>query len=143
MPFAALIADTFDKADGIMPIVVIGVTVLSTILTFLVGGLHQRPNVASIFDWAFIAWPVLLLVAKAINPTITWRAIWISVPIMSWYLVNLSMQFYYPTNGGGGGLGAGIGLVAGWLYMLIPFAVLSAMFLGGRAIVRRIKGAQG
>jgi hypothetical protein len=143
MPFTALIADALGKTDGIMPIVVIGVAALSTILAFWVGSLHQRPNVASIFDWAFIAWPVLLLVAKGINPTISWRAIWISVPIMSWYLVNLSMQCYYPTNGGGGGLGMWLGLVAGWLYMLIPFTVFSAVFLGVQAIVDKSKANNG
>ena len=138
LPFTALVADALGKTDGMMPKVVIGVAILSVILSFWSGILRQQPNVASLFDWAFIAWPVLLLVAKGINPAISWGAIWISVPIMSWYLVNLSMYFDYPTNLGP--LGIPLGLVAGWLFMLIPFAVLFAAFLSARAIVRSIRG---
>lgn len=137
LPFAALMAEATGKADGVMLRTVAGVTAVSALLAFSIGGLHQRPNVANIFVWAFVAWPFFLLLAKGLNPAIPWRTIWISVPIMSWYLVNLSMQFYYPANGGGGGLGFGLGLVAGWLYMVVPFALLSAVFAGVRSVTRR------
>jgi hypothetical protein len=136
MPFAALMADAFGKTDGIMLRVGAGAAFLSALLAFLNGGLHQRPNVADIYAWAFVAWPFFLLIAKGINSSIPWSSIWISVPIMSWYLVNLSMQFYYPTDGGGGGLGAGLGLIAGWFYMVIPFAILSGIFIGIQSIIR-------
>ncbi|MES2923915.1 MAG: hypothetical protein V4819_20345, partial [Verrucomicrobiota bacterium] len=99
-------------------------------------------NVANLFVCALLAWPVLLLVAKGFNPILSWGTLWFSVPVMSWYLANLSMQFYYPTHGGGGGLGAGLALIAGWFYMVIPFALLCGIFIGGRAIIRRIPGGQ-
>lgn len=140
LPFAALMTDAFRKTDGAMVRVVGGTAVISALLAFMIGGLHQRPNVANIFVWAFVAWPFFLLLAKGINSSIPWSSIWISVPIMSWYLVNLSMQFYYPTNGGGGGLGAGLGLITGWLYMVVPFSILSGIFLAVRSVIRRIKG---
>ena len=114
----------------------------SWLLAVLVGGLHQRPNVAAIFGWAFVAWPVCLLIAKGYNSAISWVSICYSVPVMSWYFVNLSMQFYYPTSGGGGGLGAGLGLFIGWFYMVIPFIAITGIFVGGRAIIKRIKGEQ-
>ena len=142
LPFAALMTDALGKTEGIMLRVVGGVAVTSALLAFLIGGLHQRPNVANIFVWAFVAWPFFLLTAKLIDSSTPWSSIWISVPIMSWYLVNLSMQFYYPTNGGGGGFGFGLGLVAGWLYMVIPFAIMSAIFVGIRSAVRQCKGEQ-
>lgn len=138
LPFAALLTDALGKTQGRMIKMAVAVTVISWLLA-LVGLNGQRPNVATLFVWAFLAWPVLLLVAKGYNPALSWGSIWLSVPVMSWYLVNLSMQFYYPTNGGGGGLGAGLGFFAGWFYMMIPFAVLCCIFLGGRAIVRRIR----
>ncbi len=142
MPFAALLADAFGKTDGLMLWVVVGAAAISALLAFLIGGLHQRPNVADVFAWAFVAWPILLIIAKVINPSISWSSIWSSVPIMSWYLVHLSMQFYYPRNGGGGGMGAGLGLIAGWCYMIVPFAILSGIFVAVRSAIRRIKGKQ-
>ncbi len=140
LPFAALMMDAFGKTEGIMLRVAGAVAGISVLLMLLIGGLHQRPNVANIYVWAFVAWPFFLLFAKGINSSIPWSSIWISVPIMSWYLVNVSMQFYYPTNGGGGGLGFGLGLIAGWLYMVVPFAILFSVFVGIQFTVRRIKG---
>lgn len=55
---------------------------------------------------------------------------------MSWYLLNRSMLFDYPTSGGGAGCGGALGFIAGWFYLVSPFAVLSALFLLGRAIIR-------
>jgi hypothetical protein len=141
LPFIALFTDMLGRSDGRMVKVVVRVAAISWLLAVLVGGLHQRPNVANVFMVAFLAWPVLLLFAKGYNPDVSWTSICCSVPIMSWYLVNVSMQFYYPTQGGGGGLGAGLALFAGWIYMVIPFALLCGVFLGGRAIVRRFRGA--
>ena len=140
LPFVALASDARGKTDGIMLKVVFGVVALTMVIGFMVGGLHQRPNVATVFNLAFIAWPILLLVAKGYNPNLTWATIWISVPVMSWYFVNTSMQFYYPTSGGGGGFGAALGLIAGWFYMVIPFAVLCGIFITVAAIKKRIKG---
>jgi hypothetical protein len=142
LPFAALATDALGKTQDLMVMVALVVAVISWLLALMVGGLHQRPNVANIFTLAFFVWPIFLLVAKGLNPSIAWTTVWLSVPIMSWYLVNISMQFYYPTNGGGGGLGAGLGLVAGWFYMVIPFTVLCGLFLGGRAVIRLTRGEQ-
>jgi hypothetical protein len=142
LPFVALITDALGKTKGMMLPVVCGVTAISALLAYSIGGVGQRPNIANIASWAFITWPVLLLIAKGFNPTLSWRSLWISVPIMSWYLVNLTMFFYYPISGCGGGLASGLGLVAGWLYMVIPFAPMSAVFLGIQYLVKRIKGVQ-
>lgn len=139
LPFVALATDALGKTQGRMIKVAVAVAVISWILALMIGGLHQRPNVANLFVGAFLAWPILLLFAKGFNPDLSWRSICFSVPVMSWYSVNLSMQFYYPTNGGGGGLGAGLALIGGWFYMVIPFAILCGVFLGGRAILRRIR----
>src|SRR6478735_5245427 len=139
LPYAALLTDALGKTQDRMIKVAVAVTVISWLLAVVSGGLQQRPNVANLFTCAFLAWPLLLLVAKGYNPALSWGSIWLSVPVMSWYLVNLSMLFYYPTHGGGGGLGAGLGFFAGWFYMMIPFAVLCGIFLVGRSIVRRIR----
>ncbi len=140
LPFAALTADALGKTDGMMLRVASGVTAVSALLAVLVGDLGQRPNVTNVVIGAFIMWPFFLLIAKAINPIISWFSIWFSVPIMSWYLTNLSMFFYYPVNGGGGGLGRGLGMLFGWLYMVIPFVPLCAAFLVVQHVTRRIKG---
>ena len=142
LPFATLATDALGKTQDRMIKVASAVAVISWLIAVMMGGLHQRPNVADLFVWAFLAWPILLLVAKGINPALSWSSIWLSVPVMSWYLVNLSMQFYYPTNGGGGGLGAGLALIGGWLYMVIPFALLCGVFLGGQGVLRRVRGEQ-
>lgn len=139
LPFVALATDALGKTQDRLLKVAVGTTLTSLLIALLVGGLHQRPNVANLFVLAFLAWPVLLLVAKGINRALSWYSICASVPVMSWYLVNLSMQFYYPTNGGGGGLGAGLGFIAGWFYMVVPFTLLCGIFLGGRALIRAIK----
>jgi len=143
LPFQALATDALGRTQDRMIKVVMSVSAASWIVAFLMGGLHQRPNVATIYLVAFLAWPIALLVAKGIHPALSWASIWFSVPIMSWYLVNLSMQFYYPTSGGGGGLGAGMAFFLGWFYMVIPFALLCGLFLGGRAIIGRMRGGKG
>lgn len=139
LPFAALATDTLGRTEDLMIKTVLVVATLSGLIVLMMGGLHQRPNVANLIMAAFLAWPVALLVAKGINPALSWGSMWFSVPVMSWYLVNLSLQFYYPTSGTGGGFGAMLALVAGWLYMVIPFALLSSVFVAGRMIIRRIR----
>ena len=129
LPYAALFTDAIGKTKALMLKTVIPVAVLSAVIAFGMGGFHQRPNVASIYSWSFLFWPVCLILAKQFQDSISWRSMWISVPIMSWYLVNLSMQFWYPTNSGGGGFGAYFGLVLGWFYMVIPFGILSGLFV--------------
>lgn len=143
LPFIALATDALGATKGFMIKAVLAVTVISAFLAFVVGGLHQRPNVADLYTYAFLAWPVVLLVGKRLNPLLPARSIWFSVPVMSWYLVNLSMQFYYPTNGGGGGMGAGLALIAGWFYMVMPFALLSGLYVTAQAIAKRAKGEKG
>lgn len=140
LPFLALALDTLNMTKGVMIKVVCIVTTISALIAFNMGSLGQRPNVAAIYDYACITWPALLLVAKGFNPQLKWGALWLSVLLMSWYTVNMSMWFYYPVRGGGGGMGASVGLMLGWFYMVIPFAALSSLFVGGRAILCRIKG---
>lgn len=137
LPFVALTADTLGRTPGILLRVVCGVALVSALLALFTGGLQQRPNAAKLFLLAFAAWPLCLLIAKACKPSLSWVTLWFTVPIMSWYLVNASLWFYYPANGGGGGMGAGICLLLGWSYMIVPFAVLSGLLVAVRALVRR------
>ena len=137
LPFAALVSDTLGRTSQLFLKVSVRCTLVSLPLAFMIGGLHQRPNVANAVTFGLLIWPILILVAKTINEKILWRDVWLSVPVMSWYLVNLSMQFYYPTDGGGGGLGFGLGLILGWAYMFIPFLVLWPLFLGIQALLNR------
>jgi len=139
LPFIALATDALGTTSNRMIKVAFIVTAVSFTVALLMGGLHQRPNVANLFVWAFLAWPVFLLIAKGFNPALSWASLWLSVPVMSWYLVNLMMQFYYPVHGGGGGLGQALAFVAGWFYMVIPFALLCAIFIAGRSITRQIR----
>lgn len=130
LPFAALLLDALGKTKNLVIFAAVAVTVLSALILLTIGGLHQRPRVAGVYSLAFLLWPIALLLAKYFNPYLSWGLIWGTVPVMSWYLVNTSMQFYYPTDAGGGGLGFGVGLILGWTYMLIPFGLLSALYVG-------------
>jgi hypothetical protein len=56
---------------------------------------------------------------------------------MSWYLVNVSTQFYYSYDRPG--LGAGFGLFFGWINMLILFVPLLVIFLGVRFAVQKLR----
>ena len=143
LPLIALTFDARGTTRGAMIIIVVASAIASTVLAFGIGGLYQRPNVANIYVFALAVWPIAVLVAKGFNPALRWSHILTSIPIMSWYLVNLSMQFYYPTNGGGGGLGFAFGMLFGWSYMVIPFAPLAVIFIGVRAIVRRARSRRG
>lgn len=135
LPFVALLTDAIGKTEGMMLRVVVGVALVSFALAFLGEGHHQRPNVAKIFACAFFAWPMVLLIAKGVNAPISWTSIWCSIPIMSWYLVNVSTQFYFPDDRPG--LGAGFGLFFGWINMLILFVPLLVIFLGVRFAVQK------
>ena len=140
-PFIALFCDIIGKTKNITLKTALGVTIISTLIAFGIGGLHQRPNVADIFSWALIAWPILLLVAYTINSHLSLGMLLGTVPVMSWYLVNISMQFYYPTNAGGGGMGLGLGLIAGWSYMAILFVPMVIAYLIIRCLLSMIKYA--
>lgn len=136
LPFGVLATDAAGKTHGLMLKVAGGVVATSWIVIGLIGGFENRPNVAGIFFWAWVAWPLALLVAKGWNLKLSWGSLWMSVPLMSWYHANMAIQFHHPAEGGGGGLGAGLALFLGWSYMIVPFAVLSLACLTGRQCVR-------
>lgn len=96
-PFAALATDTLGRTPDRMIRVVVVTFVISWLVVFAAGDLGRRPNVAQLVLCAFLAWPVLLLIAKGFNPALPWISICLSVPVMSWHLVNLSLRFY-PTG---------------------------------------------
>jgi hypothetical protein len=77
------------------------------------------------------------LVAKMVKPSITWSSIWISVPIMSWFLVNLMISL---TDGNP--MRGAAGLLLAWIYMIIPFGILSGIFVGIQRLARRIRKAE-
>lgn len=87
-PFVALATDVSGKSDGLMPRVLIGVTIVVA-LALLLGGFQQRPRFVNFVFGAFLVWPVLLLVGKAVKPALSWSSMGFSVPLMSWTLVNL------------------------------------------------------
>ena len=127
LPFLALAAEALGKAAGRMLNAAAFVMPVSWILVWAVGGFERRPNVAILYCLAWLAWPALLLMAKGFNPRLLWVTLWLSVPLMSWYLVTMVVLFE-----GRGGLGAGMGLFLGWAYMILPFAVLNIAFLALR-----------
>jgi len=138
LPFVALYHDARRGSRYLVP-TLFAVTLLSGLICFFFGGFHQRPRVSNLFALAFLAWPVVLLFALKAAKPISWMAAWLSVPLMSWYTVNVSMQFWYPTNAGGGGMGFGLALVAGWLYMIPLFAVASGAVILVSWILDRFK----
>jgi hypothetical protein len=133
IPFAALLSDMLGRTDGLMPRVVIGVTIILA-LGMVFGGFQERPNFANLVFIAFCAWPIFLLIAKVVRPSISWYSIWLSVPIMSWFLVNLMIGL----NDGAPFSGL-LGILLGWIYMVIPFGILSAIFVGIQRFVGRIR----
>ena len=106
-------------------------------LGMIFGGFQERPNFANFVFFAFCAWPVFLLIAKVVRPSISWYSIWISVPIMSWFLVNLMIGL---TDGAP--FSGALGILLGWIYMVIPFGILSVIFVGIQRFVRRIRGGE-
>ncbi|MCX6864787.1 MAG: hypothetical protein NTV46_00970 [Verrucomicrobia bacterium] len=133
IPFAALLSDMLGRTDGLMSRVVIGVTIILA-LGMVFGGFQERPNLANFVFCAFCAWPISLLVAKVVRPSISWYSIWVSVPIMSWFLVNLMIGL-----SDGAPFSGVFGILLGWIYMVIPFGILSAIFVGIQRFVRRIR----
>ena len=131
LPFAALLSDMLGKSDGLTNRVVAGV-VITLALSILLGGFQERPNVAKLVLAAFCAWPVFLLIAKAVRPSLSWCSLWVSVPMMSWFLVNLLLGL-----SDGAPFSGVLGLVLGWIYLLIPFGILSGIFVGVQALVTR------
>lgn len=132
-PFVALVSDMLGRTDGLTSRVVIGVTIILG-LCIVFGGFQERPNFANLVFSAFCAWPILLLIAKVVRPSISWYSIWVSVPFMSWFLVNLMIVLVDAAPFGGT-----LGFLLGWIYMVIPFGILSALFVGIQSILRRIR----
>jgi hypothetical protein len=133
IPFAALVSDMVGRTDGLMSRAVVGVTIILA-LGMVFSGFQERPNFASLVFFAFCAWPVFLLIAKVVRPSISWYSIWVSVPIMSWFLVNLML-----VSTDGAPFSGALGILLGWIYMIIPFGILSAVFVGIQRFVRRIR----
>lgn len=133
LPFAALVSDMLGGTEGLMSRVVVGVTI-TLALGMIFGGFQERPNFANLVFFAFCAWPVFLLIAKIVRPSLSWYSIWVSVPIMSWFLVNLML-----VSTDGAPFSGALGILLGWIYMVIPFGVLSAIFVGTQRFVRRIR----
>ena len=129
VPFAALMSDMLGRTDGLMLRAVVGVTI-TLALGMVFGGFQERPNFANLVIVAFFAWPIFLLIAKVVRPSISWYSIWISVPIMSWFVVNLLIGL---TDGNP--LRGIFGLILGWIYMPVPFAI----FVGIQALARRLR----
>ena len=133
IPFVALTSDMLGRTDGLMSRSVIGVAI-TLILGLIFGGFQERPNFANLVFAAFCAWPIFLLIAKAVRPSISWYSIWVSVPIMSWFLVNLMIGL---TDGNP--LRGVFGLLLAWIYMIIPFGILSGLFVGIQRFLKRIR----
>lgn len=55
LPFIALATDTLGKTEGLMLKTAAGAGGASWLIATLMGGLHQRPNVANLYVWAFLA----------------------------------------------------------------------------------------
>ena len=133
IPFAALLSDVLGRTDGLMSRAVIGVTI-TLILGMVFGGFQERPHFANLVFVAFCAWPTFLLIAKAVRPSISWYSIWVSVPIMSWFLVNLMIG-----SVDGAPFSGALSILFGWIYMVIPFGILSAISVGIQRFLRRIR----
>ena len=133
IPFAALMSDMLGGTDGLMSRAVIGVTI-TLIIGMVFGGFQKRPHFANVVFVAFCAWPIFLVIAKGVRPSISWYSMWVSVPVMSWFLVNLILvsTAIAPFSGA-------LGILLGWIYMLIPFGILSAIFVGIQRFLKRTR----
>jgi hypothetical protein len=132
-PFAALVSDALGRTEGLMLRVGGGVVGI-LIFGMLFYRFQERPNFATFVNIAFWAWPIFLLIAKAIRPSISWATIWFSIPLMSWFCVTLLTLI---TNGHP--FGGIIAIFLGWIPMIIPFGILSAIFVGIQRFVRKIR----
>ena len=133
IPFVALVSDMLGRTNRLFSQVVVGVTITFA-LGMVFGGFQERPNFANLVFVAFCAWPIFLLIAKVVRPSISWYSIWISVPIMSWFLVNLMIGLSV-----GAPFSGALGILLGWIYMIIPFGILSAIFVGIQRFLKRIR----
>lgn len=136
IPFAALVSDMLGRTDGLMLRAVIGVTIILA-LALVFGGFQERPNLANLVFVAFCAWPIFLIVAKVVRPSMSWYSMWISVPIMSWFLVNLMIGL---TDGNP--LRGVFGLFLAWIYMMVLFGIISAIFVGIQRLALKIRMSQ-
>lgn len=136
IPFAALVSDMLGRTDGLMSRAVVGVTIILA-LALVFGGFQERPNFANLVFVAFCAWPIFLLIAKAVKPTMSWYSMWVTVPFMSWFLVNLMIAL---TDGAP--FSGVLGITLGWIYMVIPFVILSAIFVGIQRFLKRVRRDQ-
>jgi hypothetical protein len=98
-------------------------------LSYYLHGLGRHPHVSTIFLILFFLWPVALIVAKLREPSLSWRRMWLSVPLMSWFSVTTAVSSDYPVQGAGGGFGMLITLAFGWLYMLPIFGLIHVCFI--------------
>ena len=133
IPFVALTSDMLGRTDGLMSRSVIGVTI-TLMVGLIFGGFQERPNFANLVFAAFCAWPIFLLIAKAVRPSISWYSIWVSVPIMSWFLVNLMIG-----STDGAPFSGALGILLGWIYMVMPFGMLSSIFVGIQRFLKRTR----
>lgn len=126
-------SDMLGRTDGLMSRVVVGVTIILA-LGMVFSEFQERPNLAKLVSIAFCAWPFFLLIAKAVRPSISWYSIWVSVLMMSWFLVNLTLVL---TDGAP--FSGALSIFFGWIYMVIPFGILSAIWVGMHRILKRIR----
>jgi len=127
-PFLFLLGNATRKiAFGFLPATLISAG-CGAFLLYLTG-LGQHPHVSSIFAFLFLLWPVALIAVKIFCASISWKQLWLSVPIMSWFTVNALVSTDYPVNGGGGGFAMLVTMCIGWFYLIPVFGLLHLLYL--------------
>lgn len=101
-------------------------------------GLGRHPRVSSIFVYLFLLWPLALILAKAIYPSFSWKKLWLSVPVMSWFTVNTAIAIDYPISGGGGGFAMLVNLCIAWFYLVPVFGIFQLLYLLVMALIDRL-----
>jgi hypothetical protein len=118
-PFAVLVGNVRRTISMSFVTAAAIATSIGAVFYYLYGS-GRHPHVSTVFLVLFFLWPVALFIAKIREPSLPWRQLWISVPLMSWFTITLAVSMDYPVQGGGGGFGMLVTLVLGWLYM-VPF----------------------